>query len=147
MRERDRGRGEQDTRTMGAHKQVAANCDDNDDVGDDGDGDGNYLQRRYTEKDEARGEGEWVGVGCRGQTGASCSALLHNCVAAVSNVRSFLLQGASILIDAPRCLPATFSALSLLLTFFPLCVCVCVCCPSASSCTLYSPATPCPAPL
>lgn len=33
---------------MGAHKQVAANCDD--DVGDDGDGDGNYLQRRYTEK-------------------------------------------------------------------------------------------------
>lgn len=30
---------------MGAHKQVAANCDDNDDVGDDGDGDGdgNYL--------------------------------------------------------------------------------------------------------
>lgn len=43
---------------MGAHKQVAANCDDNDDdVGDDGDG--NYLQRRYTEKKEERG---WCGL-------------------------------------------------------------------------------------
>lgn len=126
---------------MGAHKQVAANCDDNE-----------RRWRRWrwrwrrqllVKKAHREGGGEGVGRGGKLARVAQhfCAQL---CRRRVKRMVLFAARGKHF----NRCptMPATFCALSRLVTFFP--HCVCVCCPSASSSsTLYSPATPCPAPL